>query len=44
MIPDLNKKFGIEGIARIVAGNGGLPAVVVSSPVAQATCTCTAGR
>jgi len=35
MIPDLNDSFGIEGIAHVVACNGGLPAVLVSSPVAQ---------
>jgi glucose-6-phosphate 1-epimerase len=37
MIAELNDEFGIEGIAHVVAGNGGLPAVVVSSPVAQGT-------
>lgn len=31
----MNDKFGIEGIAHVVAGKGDLPAVVVSSPVAQ---------
>src|SRR3954453_21654950 len=35
MISDLNDTFGIEGIAQVVAGNGDLPAVVVSSPVAK---------
>lgn len=33
MIPDLNDRFGIAGVADVVAGNGGLPAVVVSSPL-----------
>ncbi|MFN7915702.1 MAG: D-hexose-6-phosphate mutarotase [Vicinamibacterales bacterium] len=35
MIADLNEKFAIEGVAHIVAGNGGLPAVVVTSPAAH---------
>ena len=35
MISDLNDTFGIEGIAQVVAGDGDLPAVVVSSPVAK---------
>ena len=35
MISDLNDRFGIDGIARVVPGNGDLPAVVVRSPVAQ---------
>lgn len=33
-IDDLNRRFGIAGIARVVAGNGGLPKVSVSAPAA----------
>lgn len=35
MIAVLNDTFGIDGIAQVVAGNGGLPAVVVTSPAAH---------
>src|SRR5271165_1585484 len=30
-VPDLNRRFGIPGIAEVVAGNGGLPKVVATS-------------
>ncbi|MGB8890390.1 MAG: D-hexose-6-phosphate mutarotase [Candidatus Korobacteraceae bacterium] len=33
-LADLNRKFGIPGVAQVVAGNGGLPLVQVSSPTA----------
>ncbi|HUO07049.1 MAG TPA: D-hexose-6-phosphate mutarotase [Phycisphaerae bacterium] len=32
LIEDLNKRFAIEGVAEIIAGNGGLPAVAVKAP------------
>ncbi len=35
MVADLNDKFGIDGIAQVVASNGGLPAVVVTSHAAH---------
>lgn len=35
-IDGLNKRFGIPGIAQVVAGNGGLPFVRIQSPVAKA--------
>jgi glucose-6-phosphate 1-epimerase len=33
-VPDLNRRFGIPGIAEVVPGNGGLPEVVVTSAAA----------
>lgn len=33
-ISDLDRRFGAPGLARVVAGNGGLPKVVVSTPSA----------
>ena len=33
-VPDLNRRFGIPGIAEVVPGNGGLPKVVVTSAAA----------
>ncbi|HET6168687.1 MAG TPA: D-hexose-6-phosphate mutarotase [Terracidiphilus sp.] len=35
-IEGLNRRFGIAGIAQIVAGKGGLPIVRITSPAAQA--------
>ncbi|HEY2858229.1 MAG TPA: D-hexose-6-phosphate mutarotase [Terracidiphilus sp.] len=35
-IDDLNRRFGIDGIAQVVAGKGGLPIVRISSPAATA--------
>lgn len=35
MVADLNDRFAIDGIARIVTGDGGLPMVVVTSPAAH---------
>ena len=35
-VTELNSRFGIPGVAAIDAGNGGLPRVRVSSPVAEA--------
>ncbi len=35
MVAELNDEFGIEGLARVVASNGGLAAVVVTSPAAH---------
>src|SRR5580698_3974847 len=34
-ISDLNDRFAITGIAKIVAGNGGLPKVQITSPAAS---------
>ena len=34
-VAELDAKFGIQGIARIVAGNGGLPKVAVTAPGAE---------
>jgi glucose-6-phosphate 1-epimerase len=35
-IDALNRRFGIAGVARVVAGNGGLPVVRVTTPAASA--------
>jgi glucose-6-phosphate 1-epimerase len=35
-IEDLNRRFGIPGVAQINAGNGGLPRISVTTPVASA--------
>lgn len=35
-IEGLNRRFGIAGAAQVVAGNGGLPMVRISTPAAQA--------
>src|ERR1700722_11219798 len=36
IIDDLNKRFAIPGIAKIVNGNGGMPKVQITSPTASA--------
>lgn len=33
-IAELNRRFGIPGLAAVVAGNGGLPKVSIASPIA----------
>lgn len=33
-IAELNRRFGIPGLAEVVAGNGGLPKVSITSPAA----------
>ncbi|MGB7555634.1 MAG: D-hexose-6-phosphate mutarotase [Candidatus Korobacteraceae bacterium] len=33
-ITELNRRFGIPGLAEVVAGNGGLPKVSIASPIA----------
>ena len=35
-IDELNRRFAVDGVARITAGNGGLPKVSVSTPAATA--------
>lgn len=35
-IDDLNRRFGISGIAQVVPGNGGLPKIAVTTPGASA--------
>lgn len=35
-IDALNRRFGIEGVAEVVAGNGGLPKVQIHAPAAEA--------
>ncbi len=35
-IEELNQRFAIPGIARIIAGNGGLPKIILSTPAATA--------
>jgi glucose-6-phosphate 1-epimerase len=51
-IDELNKRFAIDGVARLTAGNNGLPRVSISGPAAtaeiylhgaQLTCWCPAG-
>jgi glucose-6-phosphate 1-epimerase len=35
-IDELNRRFGIAGVAQVVAGNGGLPVIRVATPAASA--------
>jgi glucose-6-phosphate 1-epimerase len=35
-IDELNRRFGISGVAQVIAGNGGLPKVRVATPLATA--------
>jgi glucose-6-phosphate 1-epimerase len=35
-IEDLNRRFGIPGVAQVTSGNGGLPRVSIATPVASA--------
>lgn len=35
-IEGLNRRFGIDGVAQVVAGNGGLPKVHITAPAAHA--------
>jgi glucose-6-phosphate 1-epimerase len=35
-IEDLNRRFGVPGIAQVVSGNGGLPKIRVTAPAASA--------